>query len=476
MHLLPDYSASRQDIYTQAVSEQGMHTLGQTASPDCDAQGPKTAPKLFVLFECQRPKASSMSLSLSGVSEIHVGRGNSRSVEQGETWRLQIPDSWLSSAHARLQDSFGRWILHDEGSKNGCKVNGEPVQRHELKDGDLLELGRTFMVFRDAAEESDAAVLDLSSVAPSEWPMTLNPELSVELQKLTKLAATTIPILILGDSGTGKEVVAQHIHSSSRPTGNFVPVNCGALPAGLVESELFGHKKGAFSGAVSDHEGLVRNAHAGTLFLDEIADLPSSAQATLLRVLQENEVRPVGATDSHAVDLRTISATHLDLDARVASGGFRRDLFARIAGYRMRLPPLHERIEDMGLLIAIFLEDLDHADLRISVEAGRALLQYPWPLNIRELRSCLATATILAEGDTIELSHLPEALRSMPEKSPAREPDDDSTSALQRQLLGHLSTHKGNVSAVARAMDKDRKQIQRWIKRFQIDLSDYRGT
>jgi transcriptional regulator with PAS, ATPase and Fis domain len=416
-----------------------------------------------------------MSISLSSASEVQIGRGTTRSLQQGETWRLQIPDSWLSSTHARLQDSFGRWFLHDEGSKNGCKVNGEAVQRHELKDGDLLELGRTFLVFRDAAEASNAAVVDLSSTATKDWPITLNPELEVELQKLTKLAATTIPILILGESGSGKEVLAQHIHKSSARVGNFVPVNCGALPEGLVESELFGHKKGAFSGAVTDHEGLVRSANSGTLFLDEIADLPASAQATLLRVLQEKEVRPVGATGSHTVDLRTIAATHLDLDARVAKGAFRRDLFARIAGYRMTVPPLSDRMEDMGLLLAIFLAELDRPDLGVSVEAGRALLQYPWPLNIRELRSCLATATVLAEGETIELSHLPEALRQTPTSAPVRETEDDTASALERQLLAHLTTHQGNVSAVARAMDKDRKQIQRWIKRFAVDLSRFRS-
>jgi DNA-binding NtrC family response regulator len=459
----------------------GIHTLGQTASPERDSDAPKPLPCLYLLFECDRPAASSMRISLEPLSELHLGRGAQRSLSDQPHWRLQIPDGWLSSKHARLQDSFGRWILHDEGSKNGCRVNGESVQRHELQDGDLIELGRTFFIFRVAPDEGRAQVLDLDGVSADEMPITLNPELAQEVAKLEKLAETDISILILGESGSGKEVLAQHIHRASQRPGEFVPVNCGALPAGLVESELFGHKKGSFSGAVADHIGLVRKADAGTLFLDEIADLPGSAQATMLRVLQEKEVRAVGATVSDAVDLRTVSATHLDLDARVEKGDFRRDLFARIAGYRMSLPPLQRRREDMGLLIATFIKELGQEAHRFSIEAGRALLRYPWPLNIRELRSCLATATVLADEGKLELAHLPEALRSAPSQEAPSQGDapdtgDSETSDLERQLLALLSEHQGNVSAVARSMDKDRKQIQRWIKRFGIDLERFRNA
>ncbi len=431
---------------------------------------------LILLFECQRPLAGSMSISLAELSELHIGRGTVRSFTEAGTHRLSIPDSWLSSSHGRLQNSFGRWLLHDEDSKNGCRVNSEPATRHELTDGDIIEMGRSFFAFRSAAALGETPAKDLEEVESAQWPMTLNPEFSLELQKLTKLAATTIAILILGESGTGKEVLAQHIHQCSQRSGKFVPVNCGALPAGLVESELFGHKKGSFSGAHGDHEGLVRSAHAGTLFLDEIADLPASAQATLLRVLQEKEVRPVGSTESLEVDLRTVSATHLDLDARVANGDFRRDLYARISGYRTTLPPLKDRREDLGLLLAHFLRELGHSELQLSVEAGRALLRYHWPLNIRELRSCLATATVLAEDGKIELSHLPETLREQAEQHSAPSVTSDEATALERNLLAMLSAHEGNVSAVARAMEKDRKQIQRWIKRFQIDLSRFRKS
>ncbi len=445
-----------------------MHTLGQTASPESDR--PERFARLFLLFECDRPSALSMSIRLAGLSELRIGRASTRRLSD-EGSELSLPDRWLSSKHARLHDSVGRWILQDEDSKNGCRVNGEPVKRRELHDGDLIELGRSFFIFRSEADEDALASKNLEGAPAAELPISLSPQLAHEIAKLVKLAQTDISILLLGESGSGKEVIANHIHARSERTGQFVPVNCGALPSGLVESELFGHKKGAFSGAIEDHKGLVRSADRGTLFLDEIADLPAAAQATLLRVLQEKEVRAVGATTSHSVDVRVISATHLDLDARVADNSFRRDLFARIAGYRMQLPPLRERREDMGLLIGAFLGASAGASL--SVEAARALLAYTWPLNIRELKSCLATAAVLCDGKRIELEHLPAALRQEPAPAglaKAAEGDQE----LQAALLLALEEHEGNISAVARAMDKDRKQIQRWVKRFAIDLQSFR--
>jgi len=250
-----------------------------------------------------------------------------------------------------------------------------------------------------------------------------------------------------------------------------VAVNCGALPAGLIESELFGHAKGSFSGASREHKGLIRSADHGTLFLDELADLPPQSQATMLRVLQEREVRAVGATHNTNVDVRCISATHQDLDAKIAAGTFRSDLFARIAGYRLTLPPLRDRMEDFGLLLASVLSETDC--VTISIEAARALLAYAWPLNIRELRSCMATSAVLAGGKRIDLSHLPEALRTP--GSVAQPPAASATESQKKtELLRLLRDHDGNVSAVARDMGKDRKQIQRWMKRYAIDPREFR--
>jgi transcriptional regulator with GAF, ATPase, and Fis domain len=272
-----------------------------------------------------------------------------------------------------------------------------------------------------------------------------------------------------------------------------VAVNCGAIPDTLVESELFGHKKGAFSGAAEDRVGLVRSAHGGTLFLDEVGDLPLGSQAALLRVLQEKEVMPVGASRPVPVDTRVVAATHRDLDDMVERGEFRQDLFARLAGFTAELPPLRDRREDLGLLFGSLLarhvgEVGEHPG--IDPVAARALYRYPWPRNVRELDSALATALVLAAGKTLTLEHLPGEIRAALDARPAQPPpapvSPAATSgggeiglsaedrALRDELVSHLRHHAGNVSAVARAMGKDRKQIQRWVKRFGLTPESFR--
>ena len=257
-------------------------------------------------------------------------------------------------------------------------------------------------------------------------------------------------------------------------------VNCGAIPPSLVESELFGHVKGAFTGADSAHAGLIKSAHRGTLFLDEIGDLELGAQAALLRALQEREVRPVGSARAQAVDVRVLSATHRDLDALVAKGSFRADLLARLAGFRLRLPPLWQRREDIGLLVSRLLgarrNELS-SELQFEPEAARRLFGYQWPLNIRELDNCLRAATVLARGGAIAEEHLPEQLR-MALQSPTAEPSRDWSGAEREQrdeLIQLFRQHQGNVSAVARQLGKARTQVQRWLKRYQLDPRDYLG-
>jgi transcriptional regulator with GAF, ATPase, and Fis domain len=255
-----------------------------------------------------------------------------------------------------------------------------------------------------------------------------------------------------------------------------VPVNCGALPENLVESELFGYKKGAFSGAQTDHPGLVRAADGGTLFLDEIGDLPASSQAALLRVLQEREVMPVGGTRAVPIDLRVVAATHRDLDEMVADQAFRHDLFARLAGFRIQVPPLGERRADLGVLIGALHERLFPADHPgFDIDAARLLLRYPWPLNVRELEQALATAQVLAGTELVRAEHLPDTVRSgRPPGAPRPVVLSELDQKVRDQVVAALREHQGNVSAVARALDKDRKQIQRWIKRFGLDPATYR--
>ncbi len=225
---------------------------------------------------------------------------------------------------------------------------------------------------------------------------------------IRKVASSTSNVLITGESGTGKEVVARTIHFSGVRAGRpFVPINCTAMPEGLLESELVGHVRGAFTGAHASKQGLFEEARGGTLFLDEIGDMPPSLQAKLLRVLQDREVRPVGGTKAVRVDVRIIAATHQDLRARIEQGGFRKDLFYRLNVIPLRIPPLRERPEDIPLLAEAFLRR--HAPgraARISPDAMVRLLRHPWEGNARELENAIERALVLTSGDEIDTADL----------------------------------------------------------------------
>jgi len=271
------------------------------------------------------------------------------------------------------------------------------------------------------------------------------------------------------------------VHELSGRRGAFVPVNCAAIPPSLVESELFGVRRGAYSGATESRMGLVRASGGGTLFLDEVGDLPQSSQAALLRVLSDGEVLPVGETRAERVDLRVVSATHRDLDAMVGRGEFRADLLARLSGFRLRLPPLRERREDIGLILARLLPRVAGtraSGMKLSCEAGYALLRHGWPQNVRELEKALTVATALAEGDEIRLEHLSaplqEAARAQEPPSEVARPLRPEEEDLRVRLETLLTEHRGNVAAVARVLGKARMQVHRWMKRCGIRVAAFR--
>jgi DNA-binding NtrC family response regulator len=341
-------------------------------------------------------------------------------------------------------------------------------------------------------EELDVSADELRPPAPE--LATFVPGLARRFRELAQVARTTVPVVIFGESGTGKEVAAQALHRLSGRTGPFVAVNCGSLPANLVETELYGYKKGAFSGAAEDRPGLVRASDGGTLFLDEIGDLPETSQAALLRVLQEREVTPVGATRPLKVDLRVVCATHRDLEGMARRGEFRQDLLARLTGFRLELLPLRERREDFGLIVRSLLQRLlpDDDGVAFTCKAARALLGHGWPLNVRELEQALSAALPLAADGPIDTWHLPEAIRGFvrgkslstsqerkaaKEKEPAAaagdEPSEEQPDRKQ-ELEALLIEHRGNVAAVARAMGKAPMQIHRWLRRYKLALEDYR--
>lgn len=238
-----------------------------------------------------------------------------------------------------------------------------------------------------------------------------SPEMEKLYRIITKAAHSTHPVLILGESGTGKELVARSIHFSGPLRDKpFIPVDCGSLVPTLIESELFGYAKGAFTGAVRAKDGLLTLAEGGTVFLDEIGELPVDLQAKLLRALQEKEIRPVGGTKAIPINVRILAATNRDLDKAVAQGSFRRDLYFRLNVLTLRIPPLRERKQDVPLLTGHFLERVARAtgvQRNISDEALKLMISYDWPGNIRELENCLERACALTSGPTVHVSDLP---------------------------------------------------------------------
>ena len=387
----------------------------------------------------------------------------------------------MSSRHARLQRVLGAWMIEDAGSKNGTFVDGKRVTTSPLADGALVELGHSFFVFREALPRAEPALLEQRALKPPARGMaTLSPAFALELERVATFARSQVPVLVSGETGTGKELIASAIHQLSGRPGPFVAVNCGAIAPNLVESELFGYRKGAFSGALEDRPGLVRSSEHGTLVLDEIGDLPLAPQAALLRVLQESEVLPVGGTRPVKVDLRVVAATHRDLGALAGQDRFRRDLLARLDGARIMLPALRERREDFGLILSALMAKTGEMarDLIFSADAARALLLHSWPLNVRELEKCLASAVLLARDGRVELEHLRETVFGVPKpvappQGVAPEGLREADRRLREQLIELLRANGGNVTAAARMMGKARTQVQRWLRRFEIDPASF---
>jgi DNA-binding NtrC family response regulator len=240
-----------------------------------------------------------------------------------------------------------------------------------------------------------------------------SPEMASIRRLIGKAAHNRLPVLLLGESGTGKEVVARAIHAEN-PHGQFVPIDCGSLVGTLMESELFGHVKGSFSGAIENKKGLVELADGGTAFFDEIGDLPLEMQVKLLRLIQEREFRPVGSLKWRPVDLRIISATHRDLRAEVAAGRFRQDLYYRLNVLVMHLPPLRDRKQDIPLLLGHFIDQARAAGLPefcAGDDVMRALLAYDWPGNVRELKYCIDRMAAVSSAGVLQLADLPSALQ-----------------------------------------------------------------
>jgi two-component system response regulator AtoC len=287
-------------------------------------------------------------------------------------------------------------------------------------------------------------------------------------------------VLILGESGTGKELIAKALHFNSvRSKRPFIGVNCGAIPENLLESELFGHVKGSFTDAVADKAGLFEQADGGTLFLDEIGEMPLPLQVKLLRVLQEEEIRRVGASSSRKVDVRVLSATSRDLEHDVLRGRFREDLFFRLNVFALNLPPLRERPEDIPLLVdhflAKFAERFARTDIRCSPAAVKALMEYPWPGNIRELENVIERGIVVCETDQLGVECLPDKFRGVTQAKAAEIIPSDCLSLkqaaelLERNFIRRaLETTGGNRSRAARMLEISHRSLLYKLKEYKM--------
>ncbi len=400
---------------------------------------------------------------------------------------LCIPEAAISRKHAQIRPHNGGWNLKDLGGKNGTIVDGRFVQEVALEHLHEIRVGDAVFKFVETGAEHyaryrlDGTILgDASPRRKHRANLVGGYQMERVASAVERVARTLTTIVLLGETGTGKEVLAQIVHAASARRGALIAVNCAAVPPDLLESELFGYRRGAFSGADRDKPGLVRSAEGGTLFLDEIGELPLAAQAKLLRLLQSRELIPLGASVPERVDVRFVCATHRDLPRLVREGRLREDLFARLNEFSLVLPPLRERKEDVYLLSQTFLRRHGGEHLRLSFPFLVGLLHYDFPFNVRELEACVKRAIALCDRTELTEDFLPDSIRELMGEY-SRRASTGSTSEVvkgnpptEEALRGLLQLHHGNLSAVARELRKERMQVHRWARRFGIVIADYR--
>jgi DNA-binding NtrC family response regulator len=369
--------------------------------------------------------------------------------------------------------------VRDLESRNGTFVNGVATEHAGLVHGDVLRVGATLFVYERIELEADAALS-----ATEEAPLFGSSLAMAQVRgEVARIAGRDMPVLVLGESGSGKELVARALHGRSGRRGNLVAVNCGALPADLVESELFGHVAGAFTGANKASEGLFVAAEGGTIFLDEIGEMPLAVQPKLLRALATGEIRAVGAQNERRIDVRVVAATNRNLRADVDGERFRGDLYARLAGWVIEIPPLRRRKDDVLVLARTFLTR-HAAPTAIEPDAAEALLLHRWPFNVRELEQMCAALAVRASGaDAIVLEHLPPQIRAplesrrpivsqtQPPLALSIRPDATPSADDLARVIAH---YQGNIAQVAAFFGRDRKQIYRWIDRYELDVESHR--
>jgi len=379
---------------------------------------------------------------------------------------IAFDDEQASRAHCELvfDKARGRYRLRDLKSKNGTFANGRVVDELLLEGCVVLRLGGTLCVFN---EVEMPLALDAFRV-----PDGVSPRRAIAERLIDLVAPEGVSVMVVGPTGAGKELLAQRLHAASGRRGALVPVNCAGLTREMVGSELFGHVRGAFTGAHTHRAGLFAEAAGGTLFLDEVADLPLEQQPALLRAAQNGRVRPVGADREVEVDVRFVSATHQDLVAMQQSGRFREDLYARLAGVTVVLPGLTDRREEiLGLLVAAAPARMPP----LTLQAAEALLLHDWPLNVREVQQVAAVVRMFMAGaSSVDLEHLPTSVTAAYHRALTCGDGRPSPPMERAELVRVIAEHEGNVARVARTLGKTRQQIYRLAALHRIDVKALR--
>jgi DNA-binding NtrC family response regulator len=390
----------------------------------------------------------------------------------------------ISRNHVQIAAVGAALLLEDLHSHNGTTANGVRCTKATLREGDVIGVGPILLVV---------------DRAPAEYRIPQHPDLigasyalSKVLQSIDKVARSRTAVLIRGETGTGKELVAKALHVASGRPGHIHAVNCATLSGDLLNSEIFGHTRGSFTGADRTRAGLLEAAHRGTLFLDEIGDAPIELQLSLFRFLENGEIRPVGSEKLKKVDVRIIAASNQDFGAMVQSGRFRKELYSRLKGWVLDLPPLRERVDDIPLIARHFVREFKREDTPIHGRLMAALLLYAWPENVRELKHVIERA-VLEAGEEAPIPLSPYLERYLlPQRRISGGPHSAGTKQgpsghvgaggarpagkpHANRLMEVLLEHAGNVRQAAAALGVSRNTFYRWLEEYAIDPTKYRG-
>jgi DNA-binding NtrC family response regulator len=399
------------------------------------------------------------------VVQVGTARGN----------EVVLTDRTVSRFHLKVETSGGVYTLTDLGSTNGTYLAGHRIQSAYLDDETFIDLGNSRLRFKPLG---DHITVDLPNRDRMGGLIGASPRMRQLYGVLGRIADSDLPVVIEGETGTGKELVAHIIHENSpRASQPFEVLDCGAIPDTLIESELFGHVRGAFTGAERERQGIFERAHGGTVFLDELGELKVSLQPKLLRVLETGEIRRVGGSNPIRVDVRVVAATHRSLRELVNRNQFREDLYYRLAGCKVELPPLRDRAEDIPLLVGHFLRALRRAGQRsvpaaLDEDTMSSFTGYPWPGNVRQLRNAVERLAVMGAADLTGEQSGPRPTPGISMGAAIRMSLKDAKEAFERKYLEELmARHNGDVKKAAEFAEIHPKSLARLLRRYAIGRS-----